>query len=95
MLSFNDKTVSFVPSSSSSGYEAQRTLTRKRNQLLNFYDMELVVCDQCETLFADKLKNMPCPKCGSTGQKYHTYNTSSIGYLDNIRMKSLDYAMAA
>lgn len=95
MFSFNDKTVSFVPSSSSSGYEVQRTLTRKRNQLSNFYDMELVVCDQCETLFADKLKNMPCPKCGSTVQKYHTYNTSSIGYLDNIRMKSLDYAMAA
>lgn len=95
MLSFNDKTVSFVPSSSSSGYEAQRTLTRKRNQLSNFYDMGLVVCDQCETLFADKLKNMPCPKCGSIGQKNHTYNTTSLEFLDNIRMSSFDYAMAA
>lgn len=95
MLSFNDKTVSFVPSSSSSGYEVQRTLSRKRNQLSNFYDMGLVVCEDCETLFADKLKDMPCPKCGSTVRKYHTYNTSSLGYLDNIRMKSFDYAIAA
>lgn len=95
MLSFNDKTVTFVKSSSSSGYDVQRTLSRKRNQLANFYDMGLVVCEECETLFANKLKDMPCPKCGSTGHKYHTYNTTSIGYLDNIRMSSFDYATAA
>lgn len=95
MLSFNDKTVSFVPSSSVSGYDKQRQLSRKRDQLSNFYDMGLVVCDQCETLFADKLKDMPCPNCGSTVQKYHTYNTTSLEFLDNIRMSSFDYAMAA
>lgn len=95
MLSFNDKTASFVKSSSSSGYEVQRTLSRKRNQLANFYDMELVVCDQCEALFTDKFKDMPCPKCGSTGHKSHTYNTTSFEFLNNIRMSSFDYAMAA
>lgn len=50
MLSFNDKAVSFVQSSSSSGYDIQRSLSRKRNQLSNFYDMELAMCDSCGTL---------------------------------------------
>lgn len=95
MLSFNDKAVSFVQSSSSSGYDIQRSLSRKRNQLSNFYDMELVMCASCGTLFADKLKSMPCPKCGSTDHKNHSYNTTSLGYLDNIRMNSFTYAMAA
>lgn len=95
MLSFNDKAVSFVQSSSSSGYDIQRSLSRKRNQLSNFYDMELVMCDSCGTLFTDKLKSMPCPKCGSTGHRSHSYNTTSLGYLDNIRMNSFTYAMAA
>ena len=95
MLSFNDKAVSFVQSSSSSGYDIQRSLSRKRNQLSNFYDMELAVCDSCGTFFASKLKSMPCPKCGATIQGSHTYNTTSLGYLDNVRMKSFDYAMAA
>ena len=95
MLSFNDKSVSFVQSSSSSGYDIQRSLSRKRNQLSNFYDMELAVCDSCGTLFADKLKSMPCPKCGATIRGSHTYNTTSLGYLDNIRMNSFTYAMAA
>lgn len=95
MLSFNDKTVSFMQSSSSSGYEVQRTLSRRRNQLSNLYDKELVVCDQCETLFTDKLKDMPCPKCGSSNHIGHTYNTTSLEFLDNIRMSSFDYAMAA
>lgn len=95
MLSFNDKAVSFVQSSSSSGYDIQRILSRKRNQLSNFYDMELAMCDSCGTLFTDKLKSMPCPKCGSTGHRSHSYNTTSLGYLDNIRMNSFTYAMAA
>lgn len=95
MLSFNDKAVSFVQSSSSSGYDIQRYLSRKRNQLSNFYDMELAMCDSCGTLFIDKLKSMPCPKCGSTGHRSHSYNTTSLGYLDNIRMNSFTYAMAA
>lgn len=95
MLSFNDKAVSFVQSFSSSGYDIQRSLSRKRNQLSNFYDMELAMCDSCGTLFADKLKSMPCPKCGSTGHRSHSYNTTSLGYLDNIRMNSFTYAMAA
>jgi predicted Zn-ribbon and HTH transcriptional regulator len=95
MLSFNDKAVSFVQSSSSSGYDIQRSLSRKRNQLSNFYDMELAMCDSCGTLFADKLKSMPCPKCGSTGHRSHWYDTTSLGYLDNIRMNSFTYAMAA
>lgn len=95
MLSFNDKAVSFVQSSSSSGYDIQRSLSRKRNQLSNFYDMELAMCDQCETLFTDKLKDMPCPKCGSSSHRGHTYNTTSLEFLDNIRMNSFTYAMAA
>lgn len=95
MLSFNDKAVSFVQSSSSSGYDIQRYLSCKRNQLSNFYDMELAMCDSCGTLFTDKLKSMPCPKCGSTGHRSHSYNTTSLGYLDNIRMNSFTYAMAA
>lgn len=95
MLSFNDKAVSFVQSSSSSGYDIQRSLSRKRNQLSKNFDMELVMCDSCDTLFADKLKSMPCPKCGSTDHKSHSYNTTSLGYLDNIRMNSFTYAMAA
>lgn len=95
MLSFNDKAVSFVQSSSSSGYDIQRYLSRKRNQLSNFYDMELAMCDSCGTLFTNKLKSMPCPKCGSTGRRNHSYNTTSLGYLDNIRMNSFTYAMAA
>ena len=95
MLSFNAKTVSFMQSSSSSGYEVQRTLSCKRNQLSNLYDKELVVCGQCETLFTDKLKDMPCPKCGSSSHRGHTYNTTSLEFLDNIRMSSFDYAMAA
>ena len=95
MLSFNDKAVSFVQSSSSSGYDIQCYLSRKRNQLSNFYDMELAMCDLCGTLFTDKLKSMPCPKCGSTGHRSHSYNTTSLGYLDNIRMNSFTYAMAA
>lgn len=95
MLSFNDKAVSFVQYSSSSGYDIQRYLSRKRNQLSNFYDMELAMCDSCGTLFTDKLKSMPCPKCGSTGHRSHSYNTTSLGYLDNIRMNSFTYAMAA
>ena len=69
MLSFNDKAVSFVQSSSSSGYDIQRSLSRKRNQLSNFYDMELAMCDSCGTLFADKLKSMPCPKCDDSHSK--------------------------
>lgn len=95
MLSFNDKAVSFVQSSSSSGYDIQRILSHKCNQLSNFYDMELAMCDSCGTLFTDKLKSMPCPKCGSTGHRSHSYNTTSLGYLDNIRMNSFTYAMAA
>lgn len=95
MLSFNDKAVSFVQSSSSSGYAIQRSLSHKRNQLSNFFDMELVMCDSCGTLFADKLKSMPCPKCGSTDHNSHSYNITSLGYLDNIRMSSFTYAMAA
>ena len=58
-------------------------------------DMELAMCDSCGTLFADKLKSMPCPKCGSTNGRSHSYNTTSLGYLDNIRMNSFTYAMAA
>lgn len=95
MLSFNNTTLTFTRESSSSGYEAQRVLTRKRNRLSNYLDMELVKCSACSTLFADSLKSMPCPKCGSTVGRDHAYNTYSLGYLDNIRMSTVTYALAA